>query len=193
MESSLLNRITGAYWLRQLEILRFQLGWLGSLGLLALIACLLPGLMLVLPAQQQLQQKTQELAWLNQQPKTKPLPQAPLLNDEQALRKFYRQFPLADELSPQLAELHQLALEQGIVLTAGEYKLSNDANDPNLLRYEIIFPLHSSYKNLKSFIAAAGLKFPTLVLSEINIKRESISDNSAQIKLNFVWLLVRSH
>lgn len=137
--------------------------------------------------------KTQELAWLNQQPKTKPLPQAPLLNDEQALRKFYRQFPLADELSPQLAELHQLALEQGIVLTAGEYKLSNDANDPNLLRYEIIFPLHSSYKNLKSFIAAAGLKFPTLVLSEINIKRESISDNSAQIKLNFVWLLVRSH
>lgn len=188
MENRLLNTL-----LRRLETLHYQLGWLGSAGVLMISMALLSALLLLIPAQQQLQQKSLTLAKLQQQPAQRPVTQTPLLNDEQALQKFYRQFPLVDALSPALAQLHQLAAEQGLVLSAGEYKLSNDAKDPNLLRYEIIFPLQCNYKNLKNFISTANLKFPTLALNEINIKRESIGDSSAQIKLSFVWLLVRSY
>jgi Tfp pilus assembly protein PilO len=188
MERVILNTV-----LRKLEILRYQLGWLGMAGLLALMGCLLLSFTVVMPAQQHLQQKTRELAWLARQPKAKPVVQAPLLNDEQALRKFYSQFPLVTDLSKVMAQIHQLALDKGIQLTAGEYKLAADANDQNLLRYEIIFPVHASYKSLRDFIEEVSLKFPTMGLGEINIKRDSIGDNAAQIKLNYVLLLVRSH
>lgn len=177
--------------LRSLEVVRYQLGLLGMAGLLALIAGLLFWLAVVMPAQHQLQQKTQELAWLNTQPKVASVAQVPVLNDEQALQKFYGQFPPVAELSKVLEQIHQLAVDSGIVLTVGEYKLSNDPNNRNLARYEIIFPVQANYKNLRSFIETASLKFPTLGLSEITIKRDSIGDSAAQIKLNYVLLMVK--
>jgi Tfp pilus assembly protein PilO len=120
------------------------------------------------------------------------VPQIPVLNDEQALSKFYKQFPPISDLSKVLEQLHQLASDKGVNLSNGEYKLSNDANNPNLMRYEIIFPVQASYKNLRDFIAAASQQFPTLGLAEVNLKRESVKDTAVQIKLSYVLLLVRS-
>ena len=48
--------------LRSMEVLRHQLGVLGMLGLLGLFGCVLMGLISLMPAEQALQQKTQELA-----------------------------------------------------------------------------------------------------------------------------------
>ena len=177
---------------RLMEVLRYQLGLIGLAGLLALIVCLFMGLTLVMPAQHKLQQKLGEMQWLSAQPKSNPVAQVAVLNDEQSLNKFYKQFPSITDLSKVLEELHQLATDKGITLANGEYKLINDANNSNLMRYEIIFPVQASYKNLKDFIAAASQQFPTLGLTEVNIKRESVKDPVVQIKLSYVLLLVRS-
>ena len=179
--------------LRYLEVLRHQLGLLGTLGLLGLVICLLIGLTSLLPGEQALQQKTQALAWLSQQPAQSAQAQAqlPKLNDEEALQKFYAQFPPVGEVSKVLAKIHQLAQVKGISLIVGEYKLAPDANNPRLMRYEIIFPVQGSYKNLKAFIASASEQFPTLGLTEVNIKRETVKDTAVQIKLSYALLLRR--
>lgn len=179
--------------LRVLAVLRYQLGLIGLAGLLALIACLFLGFTLIMPAQHKLQQKLSEMQWLSTQPKSNPIAHVDVLNDEQSLNKFYKQFPSVIDLSKVLEQLHQLATEKGISLTNGEYKLTNDANNPNLIRYEIIFPVQASYKNLRDFIAAASQQFPTLGLTEVNVKRESVKDSAVQIKLSYVLLLVRSN
>jgi Tfp pilus assembly protein PilO len=186
-----INAVNMKSVLRYLEVLRHQLGLLGTLSLLGLIICLLIGLTSLLPGEQALQQKTQELAWLSQQPAEISQQQAklPKLNDEEALQKFYAQFPPVGEVSKVLAQIHQLAQAKGISLVVGEYKLAPDANNLRLMRYEIIFPVQGSYKNLKAFIASASEQFPTLGLAEVNIKRETVKDTAVQIKLSYALLL----
>jgi len=188
-----INAVNMKSVLRYLEVLRHQLGLLGTLGLLGLVICMLIGLTSLLPGEQALQQKTQALAWLSQQPAETSQQQAklPRLNDEEALQKFYEQFPPVGEVSKVLAQIHQLAQEKGISLVVGEYKLALDANNPSLMRYEIIFPVQGSYKNLKAFIASASEEFPTLGLAEVNIKRETVKDTAVQIKLSYALLLRR--
>ena len=177
--------------LRSIEVLRYQLGVLGMLGLLSLLACLLMALISLMPQQQALQQKTQELALLRKQPIGNIEEQTPKLNNEQALKKFYQQFPPVTELFKVLAQIHQLASEKGIHLVIGEYKMAPDPNNPSLMRYTIVFPVQASYKNLRAFIASASEKFPTLGLSEVSLKRESVKEDAVQIKLSYVLLLSR--
>jgi len=177
--------------LRSMEVLRHQLGVLGMLGLLGLFGCVLMGLISLMPAEQALQQKTQELALLRQQPIGNVEGQTPKLNDGQALEKFYQQFPPVSDLSKILAQIHQLALDKGIHLVVGEYKMAPDVNNPRLMRYAIVFPVQSNYKNLHNFIAIASEKFPTLGLSEVSLKRDSVKDGAVQIKLSYVLFLSR--
>jgi len=177
--------------LRKLEVARHQLGWTGLAGMLLIFISMLFGVVTVLPAQHELQQKKHELAWLSQQPSKPATAKLPVLDDAQALQKFYQQFPPVTEVSSILEQIHQLAQKKGIRLTVGEYKLSNDAVNPNVQRYEIIFPVEAHYRNLRDFITAASLQFPTLGLTEINIKRDYIGESAAQIKLNYVLLMVR--
>ena len=188
-----INTVNINSMLRYLEVLRHQLGLLGTLGLLGLVICLVMGLTSLLPGEQALQQKTQALAWLSQQPAESRQAQAqlPKLNDDEALQKFYAQFPQVGEVSKVLAQIHQLAQAKGISLVVGEYKPAPDANNPGLMRYEIIFPVQGSYKNLKAFIASASEQFPTLGLAEVNIKRETVKDTAVQIKLSYALLLRR--
>jgi Tfp pilus assembly protein PilO len=193
MNALAINAVNMKSLLRYLEVLRHQLGLLGTLGLLGLVICLVMGLTSLLPGEQALQQKTQALAWLSQQPAQSAQAQAqlPKLNDEEALKRFYAQFPPVGEVSKVLAQIHQLAQAKGISLVVGEYKLAPDANNPRLMRYEIIFPVQGSYKNLKAFIASASEQFPTLGLTEVNIKRETVKDTAVQIKLSYALLLRR--
>jgi Tfp pilus assembly protein PilO len=178
--------------LSQIEVLSYKLGALGILGLLGLMCSLFTSLILLLPAEQELNQKKQEVAILTQQPKEAIHPQKTKLSDEQSLQKFYQQFPPTTDLSKILAQIHQLATEKGISLVVGEYKMAPDFNNPRLMRYAISFPVQSNYKKIYDFIATASDKFPSLGLSDVSIKRDSVKDGSVQIKLSYVLFLRRS-
>lgn len=173
---------------RYAERVRQQIGLLGVASLLALLTILAIWLGVLLPAQAALKQQAAELAWLQAQSRTSVARDQPL-DDAQSLARFYSQFPAASELRSMVQRIHQIAVEQGIVLTTGEYKLTRDGNNARLVRYDIVFPVQANYANLRSFITAASRQFATLGLSEIHIKRESVNDSGAQIKLNYVLLM----
>lgn len=173
--------------LRVAETLQYRLGIAGTAGLLIALACLIASVLLVIPMHHTLQQLSTELTRLQAQPRNSP--PVLMLDDAQQLANFYQQFPSVNAMSGILEQIHQLALEQGIGLSSGEYKLANDANNPRLARYEIIFPLQANYARLRAFIEAAALRFPSLGLSEINIKREAIDESGAQIKLHYFLLM----
>jgi Tfp pilus assembly protein PilO len=174
--------------LRTIDTLRFWLGTAGQLGLLLIWLLALFGLFVMLPAQHKLQAQREQLAWLQAQPKAQARP-APVLADAQQLQQFYAQFPSQDDLSELLRQLHQLAQECGMNLVMGDYKLSHQRDNTALQRYEIILPVQARYGALRDFIAQAALRFPTLGLSEISIKRDGIQDDEAEVKLTYVWLL----
>ncbi len=173
--------------LRTAESLHYHLGRVGTAALLMLLACLIFGMLVLLPQQRALQQQSAELASLQSQPRASQ--PALILDDAQQLAVFYQQFPSINAMSDILGQIHQLAKEQGIVLSSGEYKLANDVNNPRLTRYEIILPVEANYTKLRAFVETAALRFPTLALSEINIKRASIDESGAQIKLHYFLLL----
>ncbi|HWU35493.1 MAG TPA: hypothetical protein VN023_09695 [Methylovorus sp.] len=176
-----------ALW-RRIDILRFWLGGAGQAGLVLMLLVALLGLLVWLPQQQQLQTQREQLAWLQAQPKAQARP-APVLDDARQLQEFYAQFPPQDALSELLRGLHQLAQESGMNLVMGDYKLSHQRDNSALQCYEIILPVKARYSVLRDFIAQAALRYPTLGLSEISIKRDGIQDDEAEVKLTYVWLL----
>jgi len=179
-------------FLRIAEVAYLRLGSVGVFAVAVLVLCIANLVLVLLPLQGDIQEKSVALANLRKQPGSHASSVRPVLNDEQQLAEFYRQFPNASQLNAILEQLHQLAIDNGIVLATGEYKLSGDINNRDLVRYEIIFPVQASYAHLRAFIEAASQKFPTLGLSEINIKRESINESGAQIKLDYVLLMTRT-
>lgn len=174
--------------LRTIDTLRFWLGTAGQVGLLLMVLLMLFCLLVMLPAQQTLQTQREQLMWLQAQPKTQARP-APVLAETQQLQQFYAQFPPQETLSEQLRALHQLAQESGVDLVMGDYKLSHQRDNAVLQRYEIMLPVKARYGALRQFIAKAALRFPTLGLSDISIKRDDIQDDEAEVKLTYVWFL----
>lgn len=174
--------------LRTIDTLRFWLGTAGQVGLLLMVLLMLFGLLVMLPAQQKLQTLREQLEWMQAQPKAHARP-APVLAETQQLQQFYAQFPPQDSLSELLRALHQLAQESGMDLVMGDYKLSHQRDNAALQRYEITLPVKARYGALRAFIAQAALRFPTLGLSDISIKRDGIQDDEAEVKLTYVWLL----
>jgi hypothetical protein len=175
---------------RVVELMRHYLGLPGLLGLGLLLAGMGVYLLGALPAQKQVLASRVELSRAHAQPMAADVEAATELNDADALVAFYRQFPPTTQLTTQLEQLHDLAREQGVKLSQGEYKLIDEAGS-KLLRYEILLPVESGYLHLRKFVDAAGRKFPTLGLSDISIKRDGIGEGTAQVKLNFVLYLSR--
>ena len=185
-------------FLRAAELLHHRLGAVGILAMAILFGNIASWMLVVMPLQGDIREKSAELAWLHKQPKSNDVAVKPVLNDEQQLVQFYRQFPDASQLNTLLGQLHQLAIDNGIVLVTGEYKLgeytlSGGLNNRKLVRYEIIFPIQANYAQLRAFIDAASQKFPTLGLGEINIKRESVNESGGQVRLNYVLLMSKSN
>lgn len=174
--------------LRVLEVARYWLGRAGQAAVLLMLAIALFSLAMILPAQHDLHAQRDQLAWLQAQPKAAAKP-APVLPETQQLQEFYAQFPPQAALSELLRALHQLAQECGVELVLGEYKLSHERNALALQRYEIILPVKARYSELRRFLDQAALRFPTLGLSEISIKRDAVNEGEAEVRLMYVWLL----
>ncbi len=178
-------------FLRFIELIRYYIGLVGIFGILAGALAVASVLFLIVPAQQHAEAMKQEIGRLSTLPVQKKVEVTPVLTQAENLEKFYSQFPTEKDLPEIVEQLHQLAAQEGIVLPVGDYKLLNDPNK-RLKRYEMIFPVNAKYMQLRSFIHHGQVKFPTLALSEINIKRESIKDNEAEINLNYVLLMRRT-
>lgn len=169
--------------------LRYACGYSGLVGLLLLLLALGYGF-----ASLSLQDQITENKLLLQKLQLSPPPVAeetvPVLTESQQVTNFYQQFPSQDKLSSILQDVHRIADQSGVQLTLGDYKWLKDA-DPSLVRYEIVFPVEAQYQPLRQFIQQVGLAYPTLGLSEVNIKRESAKLGGAQVKLSYVLMMAK--
>ncbi len=105
------------------------------------------------------------------------------LNDNQALQVFYDFLPRSDSSPYWISELDRIARENGIELNSSDYRLMME-KESKLVRYEIQLPLRGTYPQIRAFIAGALQSVPTLALTDISIRRETIQAGRVEARLN---------
>ena len=67
-------------------------------------------------------------------------------------------------------------------LSSSEYRLVND-NYARLARYEMILPVKGKYSQVRAFMAAALEAVPAMAISAIAIKRENVTSEKLEVRL----------
>ena len=97
---------------------------------------------------------------------------------KEQLASFYGFFPKKETTPEWLHKINLAAIDNGIVLRSGEYKMEQASGD-RLARYQIVLPLTGSYPQIRGFIDMVLEQVPAAALNEISLRRDSVS--SAQL------------
>lgn len=169
--------------------LRWQAGRLGTIGKIGLGLIVVAGIYFfsaVLPQDSDLQKLKERAETLQLQELAKQSPgemeSGKKLNSDQALQVFYDYFPRIDSSPFWIRELVQLAKKHGVDLSSSEYRLMNE-NDARLARYEMILPVKGRYPQIRAFMAEALVKVPAMAISAIALKRENITSDKLEVRL----------
>ncbi len=173
-----------------------KLGWAGLLGVGLILACIaFTGLKLVPTKQLILQQKNQFQAQQNEyrKPHAKEVTS---VNPKADIAKFYAIFPQSSQLAESLKCIQNSAIKNKLMLNRGDYKftlspktLTAVSNNNTLARYEIQLPMTGQYIQIRSFVDEVLLQLPTLLLSDMQIKRENSLSSAVDARLTFVLLV----
>ncbi|MBS0424048.1 MAG: hypothetical protein JSR71_06400 [Proteobacteria bacterium] len=190
MDASFLK--TGALQTR-LDRLMLQLRWqagrlgtIGKIGLGLIVVASIYFFSALLPQESDLQKlreraetlQMQELAKHNQN----ETEGGKKLSSDQALQVFYDFFPRIDSSPFWIRELVQLAKKHNVELNSSEYRLVSE-NDARLVRYEMILPVKGRYPQIRAFMSAALEAVPAMAISAIAIKRENITSDRLEVRL----------
>ncbi|MER0203093.1 hypothetical protein C8R26_11565 [Nitrosomonas oligotropha] len=169
--------------------LRWQAGRLGTIGKIGLGLIVVAGIYFfsaVLPQDSDLQKLKERAETLQLQELAKQSPgemeSGKKLNSDQALQVFYDYFPRIDSSPFWIRELVQLAKKHGVDLSSSEYRLMNES-DARLARYEMILPVKGRYPQIRAFMAEALVKVPAMAISAIALKRENITSDKLEVRL----------
>ena len=167
-----------------------KLGVLGLIGITLMLVSFTVYLLMILPAQRQLASSMFNLAEVKQSSHQVSSQVLQLERDPVAdMASFYAAFPKGASLSNSLRLIQQTAVEQKLALNRGDYKLSlakpASANS-ELVRYEVQLPMTGQYTQMRAFINGVLQKIPNLVLSEIQLKRETSLMPTIEARLVFV-------
>jgi len=190
MDASFLK--TGALQTR-LDRLMLQLRWqagrlgtIGKIGLGLIVVASIYFFSALLPQESDLQKlreraetlQMQELAKHNQN----ETEGGKKLSSDQALQVFYDFFPRIDSSPFWIRELVQLAKKHNVELNSSEYRLVSE-NDARLVRYEMILPVKGRYPQIRAFMSAALQAVPAMAISAIAIKRENVTSDRLEVRL----------
>lgn len=169
--------------------LRWQAGRLGTVGKVGLGLIVVAGIYFfsaVLPQDSDLQKLKERAETLQLQELAKQSPgemeSGRKLNSDQALQVFYDYFPRIDSSPFWIRELVQLAKKHGVDLSSSEYRLMNES-DARLARYEMILPVKGRYPQIRAFMAEALVKVPAMAISAVALKRENITSDKLEVRL----------
>jgi Tfp pilus assembly protein PilO len=162
-----------AWWSR----CRSALGIAGVCGLLAAIASIVVYGVLV-------QQRLAELEVLKASaPAQNTMAAAPQATPAQRAAAFQAQFPPADTLTDWLERIEAASARTGVVVERTDYRVSSEA-PAGLARYQIALPVKGSYAQVRAFIAALLDAAPTLAVTDVDLKRDSIAAKTLDARLN---------
>ena len=174
---------------RLLPQLRWQIGRLGiigKIGLGLLAATSIYFFSAVLPQEAVLQKLKERADTLQAQVSSKQTPgdgeTSKKMSGDQALQAFYDFFPRIDSSPFWVRELVRLAKKQGVDLSSSEYRLVNE-NDERLARYEMVLPVKGTYPQIRAFMADALEAVPAMAISAIAIKRENVTSEKLEVRL----------
>lgn len=167
---------------------RHELSRLGAAGLLgATLWVLAAGAWLALtrPALEDARRLAVEEQDLRQRLRAVASGKAPrALSHAEKLDRFYAFFPPVAAAPELLGTLFKAAEARGLALRSGEYKLLREPGF-QLARYQIVLPVTGSYASVRDFTGDALKALPTLVLDDVNLKRENVGATAldAQVRL----------
>ena len=192
------------YWLWQSQQIVKKLGLFGLLGLAIALGCGLFYASKIIPINNQIleyNESIQQAKLSNNEQISLPMPDnnAPqqITNDD--ITKFYARFPNGASLPKWLSLINETAVEQGLLLNRGDYKLTQIKASPinsksgQLSRYEIVLPVTGQYSQIRQFVAQVLYQMPALALSEMQIKRENTLSPTVDARLVFVLMLQGNH
>ena len=163
-----------------------RLGVIGKIGLGFIVATSIYFFSVVLPQESVLQKLKERAETLQVQALSKQTPgdteMGIKMSGDQALQAFYDFFPLIDSSPFWIRELVRIAKKQNVELSSSEYRLVNE-NDARLARYEMILPVRGSYSQIRAFMADALETVPAMAISAIAIKRENVTSEKLEVRL----------
>lgn len=172
-------------WLPQL---RWQIGRLGTPGKIGIGLLVVSGIYFfsaVAPQEtmlQQLKERAETLQIQAQKPATGDAEAGKKMTGDQALQAFYDFFPMIDSSPFWIRELVRIAKKHNVELSSSEYRLINE-QDARLARYEMVLPIRGSYAQIRAFIADALESVPAIAISAIAIKRDVVSSDRLELRL----------
>ena len=167
----------GTYYLRRVGVA----GWT---GLVAFVAAIGYGALVVVPAITRLDQDNETIGRLHQD-REKPLADQKVDSPAQQLSDFYRRFGGEGTIPDELQRVFELAAEQRLDLDIGEYAMVQ-SQEGLLDQYRIVFPVRASYPDIRKFIGRSLAAVSSLSLDGITLRRERVSDGELDARITFV-------
>jgi Tfp pilus assembly protein PilO len=104
------------------------------------------------------------------------------------LDAFYSHFPKEADSPKWLGKLALVAESNGLKLTAGEYKVTNDKSG-QLIRYKITLPVKGKYSQIRKFLSSLSTEIPYMALENVQFERNKIIESDVQANVNLVLYL----
>lgn len=167
--------------------LRFLLashGWPAALGILLMAAALLIQWLGIMEEQSQIQDYQARKALLRQTVATRPGQQDTVTDTTH----LHAMLPTTAQSAAAIDLIHAAARVDGVELLQGEYRIQQ-ADKTSFIRYQITLPVKTGYPQLRTWLADIMNKLPALALDEISFKRNSISSDTVEARLQFTLFL----
>lgn len=173
----------------EVKLWRYGYGWL-VLAILTMLLLtsqffLLPNLKqersLVRKQLQQLQLEQESLS------RNTP-PPVPVSQNKKILNQLYSVSISEADFSKVLRRIAEMAQYHGVGMSQSEYQSSTKGHG-GLKRLQVTLPLRTSYPQLKQFIEQVLFEFPGVSLDELVLKRESVAQNQAEVRVKLsLWI-----
>ncbi len=200
------------FWLWQLRQIVKKLGFFGLLGLAFIFGCVMFYTSEITPIKEKILQHNESIQQVKlnnnkQKNLSKPINNVPQQTTNDDIAKFYARFPNGASLPKWLNLINATAVNQGLLLNRGDYKLTQIKSGSNqfakntysvskpsqLSSYEIVLPVTGQYSQIRQFIAEVLYQMPALALTEMQIKRENTLKPTVDARLVFVLMLQGNH
>jgi Tfp pilus assembly protein PilO len=162
-----------------------QLGWQGMLGFLLILGSLAYLFLQAVPKANQVQQL--QLDARNFKRSSNLYAQDHKVGKFDVVKDFYRLLPAQNKANNSIAMILNAATNAGLSLEKVEY--DQPLSQHPITQYQINLPTKGSYVQIRQFINEVLNKIPTIALNDISMRREDISTDILETRIQFILYL----
>lgn len=156
-----------------------RLGALGMTGLAAMLAAVVIGVGALIPGQNAIRALDADIARAKQHhPPSEVTP-------EEGVGRLVAALPTRGQIPAVIGLVLQQAQQAGVPLDVGHYAFI-PAKSGSVGRYELEFPVHASYPQVRDFINRTLTAIPAAGLDKLRIERKTVADQVVNADVRFV-------